>query len=195
MDQIIKKPHIVSKRTDNALQTIGGEGGYPNGSNSFLASSLVVLTSGNLIQIATAAVLVAGIVPDPSHPAGIVNPPTAFFADKHWPFMLQGVQFNINIGTLSSTAAVVGQANSAKQISDVTIGTAYGVAVATTGQYAGYEFLDPTNTTNKLFTVVGIPSLRGVAPGNTGGNNAQTSATYNGIVTVELYAGTIQTLS
>lgn len=196
MDQAIIKPRAYQKRYVNNQQTIGGETGIPNGTNSFLASSFVVVSGGYLTQIASQAILTCGLCIDSSHPAGVVNPPSAFFADNHWPIAPQGVQFLINIGTLSGGAtgsAVVGQANSAKQISNVTVGTSYGVAVATTGTYAGYEFLDPTNTTQLLFTVVGIPTLRGVAP--QGAPEGQTTATYNGIVIVELVSGTTQVLN
>jgi hypothetical protein len=310
MDQAIIKPRAYRKRTADNMQTVGGETGLPNGSNSFLASSFVVFTQGTTVltsnntapsdgdqvsiggqvytfkttltptvgqvlinstadaallnlaraingtgtpgtdyatgtpvnpyvsssasvtshtitltgltayvtnvalstpvgttlsftaatlgnaglhQIATAAVLTCGLCIDPSHLPGVINPPYAFFADNHWPIDPHGVQFLINIGTVSAGSAVVGQANSAKQISNVTVGTSYGVAVATAGTYAGYEFLDPTNTSNLLFTVVGIPSLRGVAP--QGAPEGQTAATYNGIVQVELVSTTIQTLS
>lgn len=155
-----------------------------------LSFTAAYLGNAGLHAVATAGVLACGICPDASVvPAQAPpTPPTALYGDRHWPFNLVGTQFQMNIAAFSGGGAVVGQANSAKQLSSITVGSTYGIATATTGTYAGYQFLDPTNTSNLLLTVVDIPSLGGV------GISPQTSATYNGIVTVQIATNLLQSV-
>jgi hypothetical protein len=83
------------------------------------------------------------------------------FGENHYVFDIKEGELEINVGHLSGTALVAGAAASAKTPADVQVGVAYGIAVPTTGTYAGVEVLDPTNTTTTLFTVVGF--IDGVA--------------------------------
>lgn len=153
-----------------------------NGSNSFLARSLVVISSGVLAAVASAAVLCYGWSSDESKgTTGIgIQPPQAFFGPNHYPFQLdENAELIINVGTVSSNALVVGQANTAKQQSDAVIGTSYGIARATSGTYSGFQVLDPTNTTQLFFVVTGYPDF--------------TSPTdYNGLVRVKLLKAVLQ---
>lgn len=150
-----------------------------NGGNSFLAGSFVVISSSILAAVATAGVLCYGWVPDVSH-LSTDQPPVTFYGQNHYPFNPSpGAEFELNVGTLSSNALVVGQANSAVQQSAAVIGTSYGIARATSGTYSGYQVLDTSNTTNLIFTVLGYPD-------NT------LSTDYNGLVRVKLVAATIQ---
>ncbi len=187
MDAPIIMPRIFKRRVTNRQETLGGEIGYPDGSNSFLAGTIVVLTGGNLIAVATDGVLACGICPDASKASATIDPPTQLFGDRHWPFNLHGLQFLMNIGTLSGTAAVVGEANTAKQLSDVTIGETYAMARATTSTYAGYQFLDPTDTSNDLLTVIDKPT-------HIAGLVSQDADTYNALVLVEINADLIQSI-
>lgn len=188
MDKPIQMPVIYKRRTTNQVSTLGGEYGLPNGSNTFLAKSIVKYSGGYLAAIATDDVIACGICPDASHTAGTISVPDALKGDKHWPFDLNGLQFLINIGHVkSSTDVAVGAANSAKQLSDVSVGTSYGVYVPTTGTYAGIPFLDPTDTTNLLFKVIDKPL-------NLDPLNPQTAATYNAQVLVEVISTCIQAL-
>jgi len=129
--------------------------------NTFLASTLVRLASGVLILVATDDVTVYGITPDVSH-AATELPPAALFGENHYVFDLLGAEIEINIAALSANAPVIGA--SAKTIADIAIGGQYAIATATSGIYAGYQFLDPTDTTNKLFQVIAIAD--GMATGD-----------------------------
>lgn len=120
--------------------------------NTFKARALLTITAGVLVLIATDGVLIYGQTPDKSHAATEI-PPDAFFGENHYVFSPLDAEFEINVGALSSTAIVVGP--SAAKPGDVVIGGQYAIATPTTGDWAGYQFLDPTDTTNKLFQVVG----------------------------------------
>lgn len=166
---------------------------------STITFSSANLANAGLRAVKTGEVLACGLVPDVSNTDlndHSVNPPYDLHGQNHWPFDLHGLQFLINIAALSSGAAVIGQANGGKQLSSVVVGSTYGIATATTGTYAGYQFLDPTNTSNLLMTVVEIPPLQqvigdGVNPGNT----QQTPATYNGFVVAEINSSLLQSLN
>lgn len=143
--------------------------------NTFLARSFVYLSSGVLAVIASDGVLCYGQTPDASH---LVTDQflTAPFGENHYVFSPLDAEFEINVG-VAATALVIGA--SAQQPSAVTIGGQYGIDTATTGAYAGYQFLDPTDTTNKLFEVVGF--VDGVLTDD-----------YNGRVRVKIIPSTIQ---
>lgn len=123
----------------------------PDGSNTFLAGSLLYLSAGVLTLIATGGVLCYGQTPDKSHLA-TDTVPTVLFGENHYCFSPLDAEFEINVGALSTNALVIG--NSAQTPANVVIGTQYGIATATAGAYAGLQFLDPTNTSNLLFEVV-----------------------------------------
>lgn len=149
--------------------------------NTFAANRLLTITSGALVLVATAGILVYGLTPDQSHlstdgpfttlPRGLGE------GENHWVFSPLDGEFEINVGALSSNALVIG--SSAQQPSAVTIGAKYGIATATSGAYSGQQFLDPTNTTNLLFQVTGF--VDGVLTDD-----------YNGRVRAKLIPSTIQ---
>lgn len=150
-----------------------------DGSNSFLARALVVISSGVLAAVATGGTLTYGLSPDASH-LSTDQPPVTLYGENHYPFYLgEGAELELNVGTVSSNALVVGQANSAQQQSAAVIGTSYGIATATSGTYAGYQVLDPTNTTNLLFVVTGYPPYTN-------------STDYNGLVRAKIVAAGLQ---
>lgn len=150
-------------------------------SNTFKANSLVTITTGALVLVATAGVLIYGITPDKSHTATETVPETLPRAlgsgEDHYVFSLLDGEIEINVGSLSTNALVIG--SSAAKPGDVTIGTRYGIATATSGAYSGMQFLDPTNTSNLLFQVTGF--VDGV-----------TSTDYNGRVRAKIVPVTIQ---
>lgn len=126
----------------------------PDSTNTFKAGTLVYLVAGVLTLVPTDGVLVYGQTPDISHAATEI-PPQALFGENHYVFSPLESEIEINLGTLSGTAIVIGA--SAAKPADVVVGTQYGIAVPTTGTYAGIQFLDPTEVTALLFQVVGIP--------------------------------------
>lgn len=157
-----------------------------DGSNTFLAKALVYITAGALAAIPTDGVLCYGQTPDKSHtstelPPEILPRPVGE-GELHYPFSPLDAEFEISVAALSSNAPVTGA--SAKTLADVTVGTAYGIATATSGAYAGFQFLDPTETSATLFIVTSIPK----------GPNGQDQATtdYNPRVRVKIIPAKIQ---
>lgn len=148
----------------------------PDSSNTFKAGSLVYLVAGVLTLIANDGVLIYGQTPDISH-ASTEIPPQSFFGENHYVFSPLEAEIEINVGALSGTALVIGA--SAKTPGDVVIGTQYGIATPTTGDYAGIQVLDPTEVTALLFQVVA--NVDGVL-----------STDYNGRVRVKIIPSKIQ---
>lgn len=151
--------------------------------NSFKANALVTMTAGVLVLVATAGVLVYGQTPDVQHTAAeALTPPAALFGENHYVFDLSGGVVTINVGALSSGALVTGAdlpGLTPKTIANVTLGSSYGIATATSGAYTGFQVLDPTNTANLLFTVVGF-------------RDDVLTTDYNGRVLVKIVPATIQ---
>lgn len=155
------------------------KGVVSDGGNTFLRQSFVYISGGNLTLVASQGVLVYGQTPNPSQLSTSYAPVT-LYGQNHWCFSPLDAEFDINCGALSGGATgslVIG--SSSQPQSAAVIGTSYGIATATTGTYAGYQFLDTTNTTQLLFTVVGYP--------------ARTATTdYNGRVIVRVITSCIQ---
>lgn len=173
----IKMPDLV--RTPNNMfvqKPVVGDS-----TSTFKANSLVTITAGILVLVASTGILVYGITPDKSHTSTETVPETLprglGEGENHYVFSPLDGEFEINVGALSSTAIVIGA--SAKTPGDVVIGTKYGIATPTTGDYAGMQFLDPTNTTQLLFQVTGF--VDGVL-----------STDYNGRVRCKIISSTIQ---
>lgn len=164
-----------TRQRGNLMAMIGAANGYGDGSNEFLAHSFVVLSSGNLIAVATDGVLASGLVLEANFDSTVVDPPYNRFGGKHWPLDLTGLQFYINI---TNADGDIGEANGAPQLSDVTIGASYGLLRVASGDYEGYHMLDVSDTTNTLFKVIDKPERVF--------NYGQTSATYNGFVLAEV---------
>lgn len=180
-DRAIIYPRLLKKRGNNRQEMLTAQTGYADGANSFPAFSFVVYASSLIGAVATAGVSCCGYVLDADKASTAVNPPTQFFGDKHWPINPRGCQFLVNI---SNNANAVGQANSAPQLSAVSIGTSYGLTRPTSGTYSGYQFLNTQDTSTTLFTIVDIPaSVDGVD---------NSSTVYNGLVLVELIESKIQ---
>lgn len=147
------------------------------------ASATVTVTFGNRLGIkacATAATLVYGWCPDGSVavdfslPSVVPLPPNDhLYGLNHWPFDVKGEQFIMNI---TDGSGHVGAANSAPQLQSVKIGDQYGLYTDTTTKM---QMVDTSNTTQKVFTIVGIP-------------DGQSQQDYNGLVLVELISTIVQ---
>lgn len=122
--------------------------------NTFLQNALVKNVSGELKVCVTAETLVWGQAPCPSFPSG-TRPPTSMFGNSVWAWDLSKAQLEINTGKANGTDVTIGTSTT-NSPGAVTVGTAYGILVPTTGTYAGVPFLDPTNTTNLVFRVAGF---------------------------------------
>lgn len=179
MDRAIITPRIVGKSDGTRLVKVGGENGYPDGSNTFLAGNFLVLSSGDLAALATDAVLAGAFATDDSKSSTTIDPPYALIGDKHFPFKLNGVKFAISVTDDSEN---IGEANSAPQLSEISVGSSYGILKGA----AGLHYLNVDETSNTIFTVVEKPEqFDGVF---------QTAATYNPVVIVQVIASKIQTL-
>lgn len=175
----IIRPTLLRRRVTNRQEMIGGETGYPDAANDFAAQSFVVLTSNALVAVASAGVVACGFVQDAAKSSSAINPPDAPFGDRHYPMSLVGQIFAISVVDATGN---VGEANGAPQLSEVSLGTSYGILRPTSGDYSGYQFLNVDNTTNLFFQVVEKPtSWNGIA---------QDANTYNPIV----FAQVIQTI-
>lgn len=176
-------PMLYAKSVNDRPETIGGETGYPDASNSFNKNTFVVLTTGALVAVASAGVLACGLTPDASKSSDAINPPDSFFGDRHYPFALRNQRFYVSV---TNTAGNVGQANGAPQMSAVTIGESYGIIKLSNGNHA----LNVQNTTNDFFVVIEKPEYVVIA----GINVKQDANTYNPIVVVEVVQAAQQNL-
>lgn len=189
-DRPIIYPRLLMRTGSNRFEEFGGEAGYSDNNATggvthiwAAGGTLVVLTSGLLEPVVTDGVLAVGFCMEASATSAAVNPPTSRRnPNKHFPFNLRDVIFLMNITDASGN---VGVANSAPQLSAVTIGQSYAILRPTSGTYTGYQMLDSSDTTNTLVTVVDKPVLvDGVA---------NVAATYNGIVAVKIIPSKLQT--
>lgn len=176
MDQTPIVPYLYSKKVTNRPEMIGGEMGIHNGGNTFSRHVFVVLTSGILAAVASTGVSTCGFCLDKSWPTDVINPPTQFFGDRHFPVALEGQRFAI---TVTDASAHFGQANGAPQTSAVAVGTKYGILLS-----AGVHYLNSADTTNLFFNLVEIPS--------TWNGVKQDANTYNPVVIVEVIGTIIQ---
>lgn len=179
MDMTQITPVAYAKTGNTRPEQLGGETGYPDSGNTLVAGQFVVLTSGALVAVASAGVLSCGQVLDDSKATTAIDPPYAMFGDRHYPLALPGQRFAVNI---TDAAGNFGQANGAPQLSEATIGTAYGILKLGDGTHC----LNVDNTTNDFFVVVEKPSIwNGIE---------QDGDTYNGVVIVEVIPAAIQSV-
>lgn len=170
-------PKLFAHAVTNRPEMLGGETGWPDSSNSFIAHSFVVLTSGALVAVASAGVLSCGLSLDASKSSTAIDPPNAMNGDRHFPVSLKGQRFAISV---TDATGNFGEADGAPIMSEVTVGEKYGILKLSDGTHC----LNVDNTTNDFFVVVEKPSrYNGVT---------QTSATFNPVVIVEVIAAAIQ---
>jgi hypothetical protein len=171
MDQRQIVPQIYARKVTNRPEMLGGEFGYPNTGNTFNRHVFVVLTAGVLAAVASAGVLSCGLCLDASTTVTKATPPDNLLGGKHFPVNLEGQRFAISV---TDAAGNFGEANGAPQMSEVVIGTKYGIIKLTDGNHA----LNVDNTTNLFFVVVEKPtSWNGIA---------QDANAYNPVVIVEV---------
>lgn len=172
-------PALYSRRITNRPEMLGGENGIRNGGNVFKRHVFVVLTGGILAAVATAGVSSCGFCLDESKASAAVNPPTAFFGDRHFPVALAGQRFSISV---TDATGNFGQANGAPIGSEITIGASYGIIKLADGNHA----LNVDDTTTLFFKVVEFPSQWN--------NIAQGAATFNPVVIVEVISTVHQSI-
>ncbi len=170
-------PFAYAKVGNTRPETLGGELGLPDASNTFLVNVFVVLTTGALVAVASGGALTCGLVLDASKPDTTINPPTSFFGDRHWPLSPRGQRFAVSV---TDATGHVGEANGAPQLSEIVIGTSYNILKLSNGNHA----LNVDSSSAPFFTVVEIPTRWNSV--------AQTSTTYNPVVIVEIVAAAQQ---
>jgi hypothetical protein len=154
--QFVTQPRLTRQNGNMNIQ----RGPMPSDQTAvFKIGALTKIVSGLVVVSVTADTIIwgqaAGKTPLTADKPPVVIPAHPTVANPAWVFDLSnGAELIMNVGAISGTALVIGA--SAKLTSDVTIGAQYGLAVPTTGTYAGVCVLDPTNTTQKLFTVVAL---------------------------------------
>lgn len=174
-------PQIHQRISNNRHELIGGETGYPDGVNTFLEDSFVVLTGGELVAVVSAGVLACGYCQDAAKASAAINPPDAPFGDRHFPHNLDGMIFAISI---TNGAGAFGVVAGAPVLAAVSVGTRYGIYRETAGVNIGMQFLNSANTTNLFFEVVEKPAIwDGVKQG---------ADMYNPIVFVKIVPAAIQ---
>lgn len=178
MDRRIIRPTIAYRIGQNRQELIGGELGYPNAANVFPVCSFVVLTANALISVASAGILACGYTQDASKLVTTIDPPAAPFGDKHFPINLRDMVFAVSV---TDAAFNVGEANAAPILSEVAVGTKYGIVRRAADLL---HAMNVDNVTNLIFEVVEKPLVwDGVA---------QTADTFNPVVLVKFVDGTIQ---
>lgn len=146
-----------------------------DGSNSFLAGSLVYLTSGEAAAIATDGVLCWGWSPGPSLSAG-QHRPEVFWTEGIYAYDPTKALFLLNI---TDDSGHVGQANGAPTAVEAVVGSSYGIYRWTSGDYSGMQALNVDETSTTLFTVVAKPTTTA-------------STDYNGLVIAQIIPSKIQ---
>lgn len=177
MDMSIIVPTLYARTGTNRPELLGGELGIPDAANVFNRHSFVVLTAGALIAVASAGILTCGLCLDASKATALVDPPDQFFGDRHFPVNPKNQRFAVSC---TKADGGIGQANSAPQMSDITLGESYGILRLANGNHV----LNQANTTNDFFIVVEKPSQY---------NGIQQDAdTFNPVVIVEIVPAAIQ---
>lgn len=140
----------------------------------WLAGSFVVSTGTGvsvvLEGVLTAGTLIYGFCPDAALSNGVAiatpTPPTALFGFNHSCFDPRDRVFSMNLANASAAGATIGLNTGVNYIGDGTNGVAiapgqqYGIVRPTSGTYNQVQFVDVTNTTQKVFEIVG-PDPRG----------------------------------
>lgn len=149
-----------------------------------------VYTSGTgasvvLNKLGTAGTVVYGQSPDGSVNTATPVLPTKLFGLNHYPFDVRDRIIEINI---TGSAATIGTTNGATYAGGGTNGVAlaagqqYGVVLGT-GSFLNYQLLDVSNTTQKVFEIVGLANTP---------QNPQTTTDNNPRVLVKVIASVLQ---
>lgn len=160
-------PRIHARTINNKQETIGGQLGYPEGATNWNEANVttavastkgtptfLVVTSGLLVPVATAGALVSGFINGDTYHNQVttIDPPYARKGNRHFPFNLQGMQFLMSVSRDNAGG------NASDVLANITLGAQYGLfRNSTAGRTFGFQTLDLSNTTQKLFTVVDIP--------------------------------------
>lgn len=138
-------------------------------SQSFLAGALLY-TSGTgastvIQRCASDAVLVYGMAARNAFTAtsGVLTlPPNSLDGAYHYPFDVRDRIIEINISNSSASGAQTGTTSGVTWAGGGTGGVAlapgqqYGIITHTSGTYSGMQFLDVSETTAKVFEIVGL---------------------------------------
>ncbi len=160
-------PRIWSRTSNNRQETLGGTTGFLEGATNWNVAnvttalpstkgvpSFLVITAGLLVPVATAgATMSAFINGEPYHnQVTTIDPPYALRGNKHFPFNLVGMQFLMSVSRDNAGG------NASDVLANIAIGGQYGLfRNSTAGATYGFQHVDLSNTTQKVFTVIDIP--------------------------------------
>lgn len=196
------QPRLISP--PESFQPMVQKGPYTEASSqTWLAFSLVQLTGTGasvvLQRCAADATAVAGLAPQAAvgtaSNANLLKPPFALFGTSHYPFDLRDVILEVTISNASLSGANIG-ANGVTWAGGGTSGVAlapgqqYGLITLTSGTYSGYQFLDVTETTAKIFEIVALAPW--AATNTPGGRVAQATTDNNPRVWVKMMPASLQ---
>lgn len=163
----IGQPWIIQEAGSNQ-PTVQKDAWPEAGSSNWLKGSFVY-TSGTgastvLNKLASAGTVIYGQSPDAAKgvvaPSIALQPPNSLFGLLHYCFDPRDRIFEMNIANASASGAQTGTTSGVTWAGGGTSGVAlapgqqYGVVVPTSGTYVNVQFIDVTNTTQKLFEIV-----------------------------------------
>lgn len=145
-------------------------------SQTWLAGALCYTTAAlgvvSLNGVISAGTVIYGQSPDSAVGSGASTPPSRLFGLNHFCFDVRDRILEINIANTSASGANTGGANGVTWAGGGTSGVAlapgqqYGIVVPTSGTYQGYQFLDVTNTSQKLFEIVALAPNQAITDNN-----------------------------
>lgn len=173
IESVIRNPFIIQE--DGANEPSVQKDPVPeNSTTQVWLDNGLVYTSGTgasvvLNGLATAGTVIYGQSPDAAKGTGSLVVPNALFGNNHYPFDVRNRIIEINI---SGSQATIGTSSGATYAGGGTNGVAlapgqqYGVLTPTTGTYANVNFLDVSNTSQKLFEIVRLAPNRATTDNN-----------------------------
>lgn len=173
IESTIRNPFIVEEAGSNQ-PSVQKPPITENGTSQTWLDNGLVYTSGSgasvvLNGLATAGTVIYGQSPDAAKGTGSLVVPNALFGANHYPFDCRDRILEINI---SGSQATIGTTSGATWAGGGTNGVAlapgqqYGVLTPTTGTYANVNFLDVSNTSQKLFELVQLAPGRATTDNN-----------------------------
>lgn len=139
----------------------------PHGGNTFIKGALVYVTGGLLAAVPADGVLCYGQTPDRSHATTESVPdilPREIPAGSgagiipNYPFSPLDAEFEMNIGVVAAGVVTLGVTTLAS-VPAVVVGAQFGITIATSGNGAGIQVVDPTEVTALLVQVTAIPTV------------------------------------
>lgn len=164
----VAQPYLRAEGPSANSQTVQKDPLAEAASQTWLANSFVQVTGtapGTLQRCAAAATTIYGLARDAAKgsttAAALLVPPFTLFGLNHYVFDPRDRIFEMSLTNGSLSGANIG-ANGVTYAGGGTGGVAiapgqqYGILTMTSGTYSGYQTVDVTNTTQKVFEIVAL---------------------------------------